>query len=511
MSTPAIQTLGIAGTGAMGRGIAQIAAQAGLEVRLYDAKPGAAETARTALLQTLQELEAKGKVAAGTAVAVAPRLVVADALAGFAGCDAVVEAIVENLEAKRDLFRTLEQIVAPQAILATNTSSLSVTAIAAACTRPERVAGFHFFNPVPLMKVVEVVAGARTAPAACEALTALASRMGHAPVNAKDTPGFIVNHAGRGYLTEALRAVGESAGDFIDVDRILREQVALDGKGFRLGPFELLDLTALDVSHPVMESVYRQYYEEPRYRPSVITAQRLAAGLLGKKVGEGFYRYVDGKPRQPEEAPVPRTGTPPVWISRVHEDGEARVLHFLAAHNIKIDEGIKPHKDSLLIVTPYGEDATTCAVKERLDAARVVAVDTLFPLEKARRRTIMTTPATLPAMRDAAHALFAADGVPVTRLRDTPGFVAQRVVAMIVAIGSDMAQQRIATPEDIDTAVRLGLAYPMGPLAMGDAVGPATVLMILDNLLATTGDPRYRAPLWLKRRALLGLSLKHPE
>ncbi len=181
-------------------------------------------------------------------------------------------------------------------MLATNTSSLSVTAIAAGLKRPQQFAGYHFFNPVPLMKVVEVVAGLKTDPAICAGLAEYARQMGHTPVQAQDTPGFIVNHAGRGYGTEALRVVGEGVADFATIDRILKDQV-----GFKLGPFELMDLTALDVSHPVMESVYRQYYDEPRFRPSVITAQRLAGGMVGKKVGEGFYRYVDGKAQVPAE------------------------------------------------------------------------------------------------------------------------------------------------------------------------------------------------------------------
>src|SRR5690606_10302928 len=213
----------------------------------------------------------------------------------LAGCDLVVEAIVERLDAKRALFAELEGIVGEGCVLASNTSSLSVTAIAAGCARPQRVVGWHFFNPVPLMKVVEVVNGARTEPGIVDDMVALSRATGHLPVVAQDTPGFIVNHAGRAYGTESLKALSEGVADVPTIDRILREQVGFDGSGFRLGPFELMDLTGLDVSHPVMESIYRQFYDEARFRPSVITAQRVAAGLLGRKTGEGFYRYADGK------------------------------------------------------------------------------------------------------------------------------------------------------------------------------------------------------------------------
>ncbi|RZI95162.1 MAG: 3-hydroxyacyl-CoA dehydrogenase, partial [Variovorax sp.] len=259
--------VGIVGAGAMGRGIAQIAAQAGSQVLLFDNFAGAAERARESLLAQWQKLHEKGKLDEPTRDALGARIRPAASMQELADCDLVIEAIVEDLGVKRELFKALEAIVAPTATLATNTSSLSVTSIAAVMTHPQRMAGFHFFNPVPLMKVVEVIAGFKTDAAVCQRLADYARQMGHSAVQANDTPGFIVNHAGRGYGTEALRIVSEGVADFATIDRILKDQA-----GFRLGPFELMDLTALDVSHPVMESIYHQYFEEPRYRPSVITA-----------------------------------------------------------------------------------------------------------------------------------------------------------------------------------------------------------------------------------------------
>ena len=491
--------LGIVGTGVMGRGIAQIAAQAGIRVALYDARAAAASAARDYVTGSLAKLVEKGRLPAGTATRAAGLLNVANVLGDLSECDAVVEAIAENLDAKRELFQHLEGIVAPDCVLATNTSSLQVTAIAAACQHPERVAGFHFFNPVPLMKVVEVVDGLMTAPWVGDALTALARRMGHTPVRAQDTPGFIVNHAGRGFGTEALACLREGVAAFWEIDRILRDQA-----GFRMGPFELLDLTGLDVSHPVMESIYDQYYQEPRYRPSPLTGQRVAAGLLGRKSGNrGFYEYVDGQAKPMPVAPVPDAPVPKVWVARhgLHDQLAATVAQ-LGGH---ADHGDKPGPESLCLVAPLGLDATGAAVAEGIDPTRTVAVDCLFGL--AKRRTMMTTPATAPAMRDAAHALLARGGVPVSVIRDSAGFVAQRVVAHIVNIGCDIAQQRICSPQDLDLAVTLGLGYPKGPLAWGDAIGPARVLEILERLQSFYGDPRYRPSPWLKRRALLGLSL----
>ncbi len=488
----------------MGRGIAQLAALAGERVLLHDANPGAASAALAGVAADLAKLEAKGKLAAGQAAAATAKLEIAPDLAALAGCWLVVEAIVEKLEAKQALFTSLEGVVGDDCILASNTSTLEIGAIAAACRHPGRVAGFHFFNPVPLMKVVEVVDGALTAPSVTEALADLARRMGHRPVRAKDSPGFIVNHAGRGYGPEALRIVGEGIASFRDIDAILRE-----GAGFRMGPFELYDLVGLDISHAVMDSMYLQYYQEPRYRPSPLTGARVRAGLIGRKTGNGFFRYEDGKQVAPPLAPaLPAVDLRrPVWVSARGLGGRLRPL--IEKIGAALETSAKPSADALCLVAPLGSDATTAALAEGLDAARTLAVDALFPLE--RRRTLMTTPVTRPELRDAAQALLASDGVPVTVIHDSPGFVTQRVLAHIVNVASDIAQQRVASPDDIDAAVKLGLGYPLGPLAWGDALGPDRILAILEGLLAFYGEPRYRPSPWLKRRALLGVSLLTPE
>ena len=499
---PAQDLLGIVGCGLMGRGIAQIAVQGGIPVILHDSRPGAAEEARAAIGATLAKLADKGKIGAADAQAACALLSVSAALDELAPCTVVIEAIVEKLDAKQALLRQLEAVVGAGCILATNTSSLSVTAIAAACAHPGRVAGFHFFSPVPLMKIVEVIAGPLTDAGVDERLVGIARRMGHTPVRASDTPGFIVNHAGRGYLTESLRILGEGIAPYPELDRILREAA-----GFRMGPFELLDLTGLDVSQPVMESIYDQYYQEPRFRPSPIARQRLQAGLLGRKSGRGFYVYMDGKKEEPAPVPVPPRAAVPVWLSPADAAAWPAVGELLDAIGADRDRGARPSADALCLVLPVGQDATSLAVAAQLDPARTVVLDPLF---LQGRRTLMTTPLTAPALRDAAHALFAADGVPVSVIHDSAGLVCQRVLATIVNIGADIAQQGIASPEDIDKAVTLGLGYPKGPLALGDALGAATVLRILDGLYDFYRDPRYRPSPWLKRRAMLGVSLLTP-
>ncbi len=490
----------------MGRGIAQIAAQSGSTVLLYDTQAQAVAKAREAISAQWDKLVDKGRLAPEAAAAQKDRLKPAATQAELADCDLIVEAIVERLDVKKALFAELEAIVKPSAVLATNTSSLSVTAIAANLKRPEQFAGYHFFNPVPLMKVVEVIAGLKTSAETCAALTEYARQMGHTPVQAGDTPGFIVNHAGRGYGTEALRIVSEGAADFATIDRILKDQV-----GFKLGPFELFDLTALDVSHPVMESIYRQYYDEPRYRPSVITAQRLAGGVVGNKVGEVFYTYVDGVAQMAAEPPVPQVkDLPPVWVS-TRAARRSELLQLLKDLGAKIETGQSPSPEALTLVAPLGFDVTTVAVVERLDPARTIGIDMLVDDKATRRRVLATNPATRSDMRDAAHALFARDGKAVSVIRDSGGFVTQRVVATIVNIASDICQQRVCSPKDLETAVTLGLGYPMGPLAMGDQYGPANVLEVLFNMQTVYGDTRYRPSPWLRRRGAIGLSLMHEE
>ncbi len=505
MSIP-IQSTGIVGTGAMGRGIAQMAAQAGSQVILFDNQPQASEKAYAEICAQWDRLSEKGRMDAAEVTACKQRLGCASALDDLAPCNLVIEAIVERLDAKKGLFASLEGILPATAILATNTSSLSVTAIAAGLQRPQRVAGLHFFNPVPLMKVVEVIAGLQTDPQVCSRLTQFVRQMGHTPVQASDTPGFIVNHAGRGYGTEALRIAGENIADFATIDRILKDQV-----GFKLGPFELMDLTSLDVSHPVMESVYRQYYDEPRYRPSVITAQRLAGGVVGRKSGHGFYRYNNGKAELPAEPAVPQASAmPPVWVSQ-RAARKPQLLQLLKALGAQIETGQSPSPDALTLVAPLGFDVTTMAVVERLDPARTMGIDMLVDDATTRRRVLATNPATRADMRDAAHALFARDGKAVSVIRDSGGFVTQRVVATIVNIAADMCQQAICSPQDLETAVKLGLAYPLGPLEMGNQCGPPNVLEVLFNMQTVYGDPRYRPSPWLRRRGALGLSLLHEE
>lgn len=505
-STPAsltVKRLGIVGTGAMGRGIAQIAAEAGLEVILYDQNARATTAAIDFVSGLWQRKVSKNKLTEADHDRLLAHLIPGTELANLADCDVIIEAIVEQVEVKQSLFSELEAMVGEDTILATNTSSLSVTDIASGCQRPEQVIGFHFFNPVPLMKIVEVIPGIKTASEVTERMTALGEQLGHFTAHTTDTPGFLVNHAGRAFGTEALRILSEGSASCADIDRIMTDQ-----GGFRMGPFTLMDLTGLDVSSAVMESIYHQYYQEPRYRPAQSIRPRVSAGLLGRKTNAGFYTYESGQQVMPDEPPIERTSPCPVWISPEDEPSHALLTSLVETAGWPLAD-TPEDPQALCLVTPWGEDITGCALRQGLPPARTLGVDMVAGLDN--RRSIMTSPATEPAFTQAAMTLFSEDGSAVTRLKDSQGFVLQRIIACIVNIGCDMAQQGIAEPATINRAVELGLGYPKGPLALGDHFGPARILEILNALLNVTGDPRYRPSPWLRRRAMLGLPLTTEE
>lgn len=502
-TVPQPEIIGVVGAGAMGRGIAQVAAQAGFTVKLFDALPGAAQKARQSIAEQLHRLQQKGKLTTEAAEQILLRLQPIEHLEQLSDSRIVMEAIVENLEAKQTLFQTLDSVVSRDCILATNTSSLSVSVIASVTSLPERLAGLHFFNPVPLMKVVEIISTNVTTPAVSDFLFDFVRRLGHTPVRTKDTPGFIVNHASRGYGLEALRIAQEDVADFSTIDFILREAA-----GFRMGPFELMDLTGLDVSLAVAQSIYQQYSREPRYEPAAILGNRVAAGLLGRKVGRGFYSY-DEQGSVIHEAAKEITTAPwnkSVWVSKADATACDSVTALLKKADAVIDTGQRPSADSACIVTPLGETVTSCIAAENLDASRTLGIDTL--LQCSQHITLMHSAATDRTFVQQVAALLESTGTPLSIIRDSPGFVVQRVLAMIVNVGCYIVEQGICTPEDLDRAVELGLGYPHGPLTWGDAVGSRRVLEILHNLYRLTGELRYRPSSWLERRAELGISLR---
>jgi len=309
-----------------------------------------------------------------------------------------------------------------------------------------------------------------------------------------------------GGATEAMQIASEGVADFATIDRILRDQA-----GFQLGPFQLLDLTGLDVAHDAIASVYQQYWHEPRYRPNNMLMERLTAGARGQTTGEGFYKYLNGVAQIAPEPVTPTvTEMPPVWVS-TRAMRRPELLQLLKDLGAKIETGASPSAQALSIVAPLGFDVTTVAIVERLDPARTVGIDMLIDDKLTQRRVLATSPATRADMRDAAHALFARDGKAVTVIRDSGGFVTQRVVAHIINIACDMCQQGICTPQTLEATGAVDLGHTMGPLTMGDKYGPTEILEVLFNVQTVYGDTRYRPSPWLRRRGALGLSLLHVE
>ena len=498
--------VGVVGTGTMGRGIVQVAAQGGMRVVAYDEKAGAAEAAKGSIEKALSAQVEKGRLAAADMRAALDRISITGNLADVAKAHVIVEAIIERLEPKQALFEKLDALAGPDSIIASNTSSLPITAIAARCKRPERVGGMHFFNPVPLMKLVEVIPGLKTAPWVTEALVTVGRRMTREPVVCTDSPGFLVNHVGRAYIPESLRIASERIAAPHEIDRIMT-----GAPGFRMGPFTLMDLVGIDIAHDVMGSLYGQFFYEPAYAPSPMLTLKAAGGELGRKTGRGWYAYEKGEKVEPALASPPAARPKSVWIwsSDSHPDLQAPLADLVRKAGVPLETGAKPSAEALVIVTPLGYDLTTAIHELKLDGPRTVAVDVFFGMKGPR--TLMVSPATAPEVRAAAHGLLAADGAPVVVINDSPGFVAQRIVAQIVNVGCNIAQRGIAAPADIDKGTKLGLGYPFGPLEWGDRIGPGRILFTLERLHTFYGEPRYRPSPWLKRRAWLGLPLSAPE
>ena len=507
-ATKADLTLAVIGTGAMGRGIVQVSAAGGMNVIAYDERPGGAAAAKEFIGKMLDRSVEKGQMPADQAKAALDRITVATSLAECARADVIIEAVFERLDIKQELFEKLDAIAGPQTIIASNTSSLAVTAIAARTKHPERCAGMHFFNPVPLMRLVEVIPGLKTAPWVSEALMTIGRRMTREPVLCIDSPGFLVNHIGRGMGPECQRMLLEGVASFAEIDRIIT-----GAPGFRMGPFTLSDVVGIDVGVAATESMYEQFYHEPAYVPSPLMALRAAGGLYGQKTGAGWYTYTDGKKIEPAQKATPsvRPGDVYLWVrpSDHNQDLQEPFLAYLKAQGFNIETGTQPSKTALIVITPIGYDVTTAVAELKLDGARTVAVDVLFGLKGPR--TVMVTPATDPKYRDMAHAMMAADGQPVIVINDSPGFVAQRAVAALINVGCNVAQRGIGVPADIDKGAKLGLGYPFGPIEWGDRIGPKRVLFILERLHAFYQEPRYRPSPWLKRRVMLGLPLSAPE
>jgi 3-hydroxybutyryl-CoA dehydrogenase len=487
-----ISTIGVVGSGAMGAGIAQTGLAAGLDVILFDLNAEALAKAGKDIVGRLARLVEKGTLTAEFVEQATQRLTLASSLADFKPAQLIIEAIVERLEPKQQLFRALEDVIAADAILATNTSSLSVAAIAAGCTNKARICGLHFFNPVPLMKLVEVIVAPATSAETAEAATALSLKLGKTPVTVKDGPGFLVNLAGRAYTTEALHIVQENVTDVATVDRIMR-----DGAAFRMGPFELMDLTGIDVNFPATGFIYQGYQQDPRLKTTTLHELMFNAGLFGRKAGRGYHDYAEGVAPSPAE-PAPR---PPRPFS-------AKILGQAIDFDRLRSEADLVDGEGPTLIAPIGEDAASACKRMGLDPASTVAID--FTAADRKHLTVMAAIGGGAVAADVADWL-RGHGFKVEVIKDSPGFVLQRILAMVANLGSELAQIGVGTPGDIDLAMKLAQNYPKGPLEWAAHIGVAKVHAILRGIQDITGSDRYRPSLWLRRRALLGLPIHQAD
>ncbi len=487
----------------MGAGIAQIAAQAGHPVQLFDLKPGAAATAIAGIRATFAKLAEKGKLSADAAAAAGNRLHAAEAPSALADAALVVEAVIERLDVKRALFAELEGIVRPTCVLASNTSSISITAIAAGLQHPQRLLGMHFFNPAPLMALVEVVSGLATDPALAQAVYELAQLWGKSPVFTRSTPGFIVNRVARPYYAEALRLLGEQAADAATLDAVMRE-----AGGFRMGPFELMDLIGHDVNYAVTRSVFEAYYNDPRFAPSLIQQELVNAGYLGRKTGRGFFSYADGAVRPPPQSEPVAVLANGVTLWPGTAFAQALAIRLQAAqvpcrmHDAAQTDGRALQVGDAAVYLTDGRSATQRASDNGHVAT--VLVDLALDYANAPRLAICCADSCPPAAVAAVVAVLQAAGCAVSRLDDVPGMAVMRTVAMLANEAAEAVHQGVCEASAADIAMLKGVNYPRGPLAWADAIGLRHLLTVLDHLAAAYGEDRYRASVLLRRKVAGG-------
>jgi 3-hydroxybutyryl-CoA dehydrogenase len=488
------RAVAVIGAGTMGSGIAEVAAAAGHRVYLRDTSAAALDRGIGQIRTSLDKRVQRGKLAAAERDAAVARLVPVGPDATLDDVGLVIEVIVENLDVKVAVLRQIESQVGADTIIATNTSSLSVTAIAGRLARPERVVGMHFFNPAPVLPLVEVVAGHATAPEVTQTIFATARAWGKVPVACRSTPGFIVNRVARPFYGEALRLLQEQAATPATLDAVLREC-----GGFSMGPCELMDLIGHDVNFAVTRSVYDGFFGDPRYQPSLVQKDLVDAGWLGRKSGRGFYDYREGA-----VAPVAGDAGDGVRPRTVRIEGDlgpaqalAELLERQAGIAVERAEGAGLLRvDGFAVVLSDGRTAT----ERSLALGEPVAVfDLALDYVTCTRIALAMPLQASDTQRAQAVGVFASLGKKVSLLADVPGLAVTRTVAMLVNEAADAVNQDIASADDIDAAMQKGVNYPAGPMAWGRRIGLAHVATVLGHLGQAYGEDRYRVSPWLRR------------
>ncbi len=503
--------LGVVGAGTMGAGIAQLGCLAGLDTVLHDPLPEALESGRERVRSGLEKGAERGRWTAEEARAASERLVLAPSLEELAGCELVIEAAPERIELKRELFGRLSEICGESAVLATNTSSILVSSLASAAARPDNVVGMHFFNPPPLMRLLEVIAAEQTGERALAMASAVGEAMGKTVIVARDGPGFLVNRCGRPFGGEALRLLQERVASVEQIDRIVRL-----GGGFRMGPFELMDLVGIDVGYEVAQSFTLQSFGEPRWKPSMLQAQMVAAGSLGRKTGRGWYSYEDGPHRPDDPEPrAPAGGTGRIVVIAGSGPLAAGLRERARAAGFEVREPGHGEPELILDAGPAAGElpegggaplVVSCAARSLASRglAGACGFQLLPPVADSRLVELTRIPSTGDETAAAAERFFTALGLEREWVEDAPGLVSGRIVCALVNEALFAIGEGVGSADDVDTGVTLGLNHPRGPVQRGRELGFEQVLATIDGLWDERREERYRAAPLLRRVVATG-------
>ena len=499
--------VGVVGAGTMGAGIAQLSAAAAMRTLLYDPVPEALERGTESARRGLAKWAEKGVVGADAADLLQP----VRSLDDLFPCDVVIEAAPERADVKRDLFGALSMVCGDEVVLATNTSSIPVTSLASAAACPERVVGMHFFNPPPLMPLLEVIRADQTDEDAVVLAKRVGQAMGKQVIVAADGPGFLVNRCGRPFSGEGLRLLQERVATHEAIDRICRL-----GGGFRMGPFELMDLVGIDVGFEVAQSFNELAFGgEPRWRPSPLQARMVHAGRLGRKTGRGWYEYADDGPYRVDDPEPPEPGGGDGTALAILGGGpladDLRDRARTAGYELReggptelvLDAGIQPHPSP-----PGGAPLGLLCAASSLSSRGELGAVGFHALPGARLAELTRLPTTQRFAADAMEELFVRLGFVVEWVEDAPGLVLGRIVSQLVNEAAFAIGEGVGTADDVDTGLKLGLSHPRGPVEWSEALGVDHVLAVLDGLWAERREERYRAAPLLRRAGALGRGLR---
>ncbi len=485
-----IKTVGVVGAGTMGVGICEVAASYGQQVVLFDVQHEMAKQAIVKLEERLKKRALRGKITKQQVSDTIACIQVVDDLAHFNVCDLVIEAVVEDLDIKQELFRKLEIITSNLTLLATNTSSISITAIAAGMKDPSRLFGLHFFNPAPVMKLVEVIAGLQTAPEHLAQAKAMCKLWKKVPVKANSTPGFIVNRVARSYYGEPLKMLQEQLASFYHIDAVMTEAA-----GFRMGPFALMDLIGIDINYAVSQTVYHAMFNDPRFKPSLLQGEMVSANTLGMKTSQGFYNHQPGagNPKaeyahsdaQFDQIIVPEEAT---YFSEMFCDFE---------YDNRKWQGDKVIISGCQLLLSDGRLAKTIEAESQLPTC---LVDLSFDYRKSQSVNLCFSPNVNQFMRNRIVAFFNHIGKQVLVTDDQPAMIALRTLVLLINEAADAVFNGVCSAKDVDLAMRYGVNYPKGLLAFAEQLGWSHVAQTLDNLQQWFGDDRYRLSPYIRNQ-----------